>query len=380
MPDLTVRVVSELSAVDSTQWNALAHGHSPFLEYEFLRALELSGSVGSNTGWTPYYILIRDRSSHLLGAVPTFLKKHSFGEFIFDWAWARASEQVGLAYYPKLVVSAPMTPATGPRLLVSKSATRPEIIQHLVSAVRQLADEHACSSIHWLFVEEQEHQELSSYGFQPRLSFQFHWHNQGYRHFDDFLARLTSRHRKQIRKERNQARASVDDIQFLRGEEISHHELAWMDRFYRQTTWAHGGMDYLQPGFFHQLWQTMPSRIRMVRVRKKGAMIAGAFYLQKEDALYGRYWGCTEEIRFLHFETAYYAGIEYCIQQNLRLFEAGAQGEHKLLRGFVPCLTYSNHWIRHPNLAAAVDRFLVKERQSIFAHIEELNNFCPYKQ
>ena len=254
------------------------------------------------------------------------------------------------------------------------------VIQKIILAVRQLADEQNCASIHWLFVTKQEHEELTSYDFHPRLSFQFHWHNSGFTNFAEFLAQLNSRHRKQIRKERTQALACVDSVDFIRGEEISQDELSAMDRFYRKTTWAHGGMDYLQPGFFHHLLQMMPERVRIARVRKNGAMIAGAFYLQKADTLYGRYWGCDEEIRYLHFETAYYAGIDYCIQQKLNVFEAGAQGEHKLLRGFLPALTYSNHWIRHPGLAAGIDRFLSQERQAVLAHMDELAKLCPYKQ
>jgi predicted N-acyltransferase len=383
---LTARIVTTLEGVEAARWDALDHGDSPFLEHGFLRALERSGSVGEEAGWRPCYVLVEEERSagakRLVGALAAYVKDHSYGEYIFDWAWANASRRAGLAYYPKLVIAAPMTPATGPRLLVAADAEsgRAAIVGLLVAGVRELAECHRCSSVHWLFTTEAEQEELSDYGFAPRLTYQFHWEHRGYADFDGFLAALTSRRRKQIRKERRRALAAVDELTFVSGDELSEEELATMDRFYRQTVAAHGGMDYLRPGFFALLRELAPSRMRIARVRKDGQMIAGALYLQTATRLYGRYWGCAAELDCLHFETAYYAGIEHCIREGLERFEAGAQGEHKLLRGFSPSLTRSSHWIRHPGLFAAVKQFLVEEERSLGPYLGRLAEMCPYKQ
>ncbi|MCB9754509.1 MAG: N-acetyltransferase [Myxococcales bacterium] len=398
MAHLTTRVVTSLDGVDAARWDALDHGDSPFLEHGFLRALERSGSIGEESGWRPHYLMVEEHDEQdagsrrrrrrrapapgrLVGAVAAFIKDHSYGEYIFDWAWARASQRAGLAYYPKLVIAAPVTPATGPRLLIAEDArtSREAIVARLVAAARSLADERGCASIHWLFNTAREQAELSAHGFASRSSYQFHWHNHGYGSFDDFLGALTSRRRKQIRKERRRARAAIDDLVFVPGAEVTPDELRRMDRFYRQTVWAHGGMDYLRPGFFAALCELAPERVRIARVRRRGEMIAGALYLQTATRLYGRYWGCAEEHDCLHFETAYYAGVEHCIRERLELFEAGAQGEHKLLRGFAPSLTRSSHWIRHPGLFEGIKRFLEEERRSLEPYLAELNSICPYR-
>ncbi|MGB1274578.1 MAG: GNAT family N-acetyltransferase, partial [Nannocystaceae bacterium] len=318
----------------------------------------------------------------LIAGVAAFIKTHSYGEYIFDWSWARASERAGLPYYPKLVVAAPVTPASGPRMLIADDLpiAREAVIDILCGALRTLADRASCSSIHWLFVTGKEQAELAERGFCPRSSFQFHWHNRGYKTFDDFLAKLTSRRRKQVRKERRRALAAIDGpVEFLRGDQVSATEIATMDRLYRATTWAHGGQDYLRPGFFEKLCATLPEQVRIARVCQDGQMVAGALYLQTDQALYGRYWGSEVEVDCLHFEVAYYAGIEHCIREGLQLFEAGAQGEHKLLRGFAPSKTYSNHWIREPGLRDAVERFLGEEAKQLVGYTEKLDQMCPYR-
>ncbi|MCA9691670.1 MAG: GNAT family N-acetyltransferase [Myxococcales bacterium] len=372
-------MVEDLSSVDAARWDALDHGGSPFLEYGFLRALERSGSIGADSGWRPRFVLIESGDA-LLGAVAAFLKDHSYGEYIFDWAWARASERAGLPYYPKLVIAAPVTPATGPRLLIAPDAPRAEVIAGLVIAVRELAAAEGCSSVHWLFTTGEEQTELAAHGFSPRASFQFHWQNRGYADFDAFLAALTSRRRKQIRKERARARGAVDELEFIHGRDLTGDDVAAIDRYYRQTVWAHGGIDYLRPGFFHALRELTPDRVRFARVRVGGETVAGALYLQTERNLYGRYWGCDRELDCLHFETAYYAGIEHAIREGLSLFEAGAQGEHKLLRGFSPAPTYSSHWIAHPGLDAAVREFLTHEATHLAAYMAELEGLSPYRR
>ncbi len=383
---LQIRAVHTLCAVDASAWNGLDHGHSPFLEWGFLRALEMSGSTGGPAGWAPVYLLaeleVEDGSRALVGAVPCFLKDHSYGEYIFDWGWARAASQAGVAYYPKLVVAAPVTPASGPRILLRRQDDdEPTIVAKLlVAAVRELADATDCSSVHWLFTTQAEHELLGELGFMSRLSFQFHWHNRDYVDFDGFLDTLASRKRKQIRKERRRALAEVDGVEFVPGGSLGPDEVERLDRFYRRTTARHGGQDYLRPGFFKRLIELMPERVQFARVGRGGEVVAGALYLETPGALYGRYWGCAEEIEFLHFETAYYAGIERCIAQKIPLFEAGAQGEHKLLRGFTPSATYSSHWIRHEGLRDAVGRFLADERTQLPDYMKELEQYAPYKK
>ena len=355
-------------------WDALDHGPSPFLRHGFLRALEDSGSIGGKrSGWHPVYLLAERRGT-LIGAVAAFVKTHSYGEYIFDWGWANAAQRAGIRYYPKLVLAAPATPATGKRLLGA-----PEAYPPLIAAVRQVADDAECSSIHWLFCTADEQQLLGESGFFPRATMQFHWKNRGYATFDDFLAQLKSRKRKQIRKERQRARAAIERLTWLAGSELDRERLDDLDRFYRVTTDNHGGRDYLRPGFFHRLAETLPDAMRMVEVIAGGRRIAGALFLETEAALYGRYWGADTHVDLLHFETAYYAGIERAIEKKLPLFEAGAQGEHKLLRGFEPSPTYSAHWIRHRGLAQAIEDHTQREAAATGAELAELAKYGPYR-
>lgn len=394
MPDLTSRVVSSLESVDAAQWNRLEHGPSPFTEHGFLRALERSGSVGAAAGWEPFYVLVETAAPareprhgepgeipapRLVGAVAAYVKAHSYGEYIFDWAWARAAERAGLPYYPKLVVAVPMTPATGPRLLVAPDVARAPVVARLVAELRAVAERRRCSSIHWLFTSAAEQEELREHGFMARASFQYHWHNAGYRSFEEFLARMTSRRRKQLRKERARVRASAPAVEWVPGAALTGADIAAIDRFYRSTTQQHHGHDYLRPGFFAAVVAEMPERVQWARVRRGGETIAGALYFETEAALYGRYWGCDEAIEFLHFEAAYYAGIERCIARGTPLFEAGAQGEHKLIRGFVPTPTYSSHWIRHPGFAAAIEGFLAEEARAVRLNMAELATLLPFR-
>jgi predicted N-acyltransferase len=383
---IEVRVVGELAAVDPAAWDALHHGASPFLKYGFLRALEDSGSIdratvpqrpGTHSGWTSLYILA-ERGGALVGGVAAFIKAHSYGEYIFDWGWANAANRAGIAYYPKLVVAAPLTPATGPRLLVAEGSG-PDVYEALIAAVRAVADDAGCSSIHWLFCTRDEQEQLARSDFFGRTSLQFHWKNRNYANFDGFLGELKSRKRKQLRKERQRAQAAMERLSWVSGRDATREQLDDLDRFYRNTTEHHGGQDYLRPGFFHRLAQTLPDEMQIVEVIARGQRIAGALFLETPQALYGRYWGATERVDLLHFETAYYAGIERAIEHRLPLFEAGAQGEHKLLRGFEPSATYSAHWIRHPGLAAAVCEYTERERRAKVAELAELAKYGPYR-
>lgn len=387
----------DLGGVDPAAWDGLDHGPSPFTEHGFLRALELSGSVGPGTGWEPWHVLVEEVATptagaaadapRLVGAVPCYRKTHSYGEYIFDFGWARAAMQAGVAYYPKLVVAAPATPATGRRLLVAPGlppAERQAVIAALVQGVQGVADALACSSVHWLFCGADEHAALAEAGHAPRASFQFHWNNRaggGYADFDEFLDALASRKRKQIRKERRRALDAVDGpVELVPAADWTADDVRRLEGFYRRTCMMHGNEGYLTPELFELLPRMMPRRARFARVRQGGQVVAGALYFQSEHALYGRYWGCAREIPFLHFEVAYYAGIEHCIRERLPLFEAGAQGEHKLLRGFLPAPTYSNHWLRHPGLREGVERFLRSEARELRPYMEQLARWSPYRK
>jgi predicted N-acyltransferase len=380
---LAIRVVGGIAEVDQAAWDGLDHGPAPFLKYGFLRALEESGSTDAATqrrqrsGWTSVYILC-ERNGVLVGGIAAFIKAHSYGEYIFDWGWANAADRAGIAYYPKLVIAAPATPATGNRILLAAGAGG-DVVTALVAGVRALADDAECSSIHWLFCTEAEQTLLADHGFFGRLTMQFHWRNRDYGTFDDFLGALKSRKRKQLRKEHERARAAIDTLEWKRGDELSEPELDDLDRFYRHTTDNHGGRDYLKPGFFHKCAKYLPENLRMVQVTAGGKRIAGALFFETPQALYGRYWGADTHVDLLHFETAYYAGIERAIVQKLPLFEAGAQGEHKLVRGFEPSATYSSHWIRHPGLASAIRDHCERERVAMTEHLAELAKSGPYR-
>ena len=378
---LVVRALGAITEVDKTAWDSLDHGPSPFLRHGFLHALEDSGSIGGRgrqrSGWTPVYLLA-ERAGVLVGAVAAFVKDHSYGEYIFDWGWANAAMRAGIDYYPKLVIAAPATPATGTRILLA-AGEGDEVRRALIGAVRALAEQAECSSIHWLFCTELEQQALIAAGFFPRATYQFHWKNRGYRGFDDFLGALKSRKRKQLRKERERAKSAIDQLTWLTGRELDQPRLDDLDRFYRATVDNHGGRDYLRPGFFHRLAETLPESLRMVEVSQAGERIAGAVFFETEQALYGRYWGANRHVDLLHFETAYYAGIERAIAKQLPLFEAGAQGEHKLLRGFEPCPTYSAHWVRHPGLSAAIEDFTQREARAMQTELAELGKLGPYR-
>jgi predicted N-acyltransferase len=379
--------VGSVSDLDAAAWDALDHGASPFLRHGFLRALEESGSIDAATsrnrrsGWASLYLLA-EQAGRLIGAVPAFIKSHSYGEYIFDWGWANAAQRAGLRYYPKLVVAAPATPATGHRMLIAPgldAAGADAVREVLVAAVRAVADDTECSSIHWLFCTRAEQDALVGAGFFARASMQFHWHNRDYQTFDDFLGQLKSRKRKQLRKERERAKAAIERLSWVPGGELAGAQLDDLDRFYRTTTDQHGGRDYLQPGFFHALAKYLPDAMRMVEVVAGGKRVAGALFLETDRALYGRYWGADVHVDLLHFETAYYAGIERAIERKLPLFEAGAQGEHKLLRGFDPMPTYSAHWIRDPGLSAAVEDYTRREAVGMAQEIAGLAKLGPYR-
>jgi predicted N-acyltransferase len=377
----STRVAGAIADVDAAAWDALDHGPSPFLRHGFLAALEASGSVGGRSGWTPRYVLVEE-AGQLVGATAAYVKGHSYGEYIFDWGWARAAERAGVPYYPKLVIAAPMTPATGPRALLAPGRSpeaQAQLLAALIDGVRGVAEAERCRSIHWLFCTEAEQAALAAHGLLPRASLQFHWHNRGYRSFDGFLDQLTSRKRKQLRKERARAQAAIDGLRWLAGDELDDAVLGDLDRWYRSTVDAHGGSDYLRPGVFQELARRCADTMRVVEVRADGARVAGALFFETAGGLYGRYWGADRHVDLLHFETAYYAGIDRCIERGLPLFEAGAQGEHKLLRGFEPAMTRSAHEFVDPGLSRGVAEFLRHERAEVARQLEGLAAYGPYK-
>lgn len=373
------RIVRTIAELDRAAWDALEHGASPFLRHGFLTALEATRSIGPRSGWTPRYVVVEEGGA-LLGAVAAFVKRDSYGEFIFDWEWAGASERAGIPYYPKLVIAAPATPATGRRLLIAPGADRAAVAAALIDGVRAVADEDDCSSIHWLFCTEDERDLLVDHGFAARRSLQFHWHDRGYRDWDGFLAALASRKRKNLRKERAAARAAVDAIELVSGPALSDDDLEAIERFYRGTVADHGGRAYLKPGFFAALRRELPEAILFARARLGGQTIAGALFLESDQALYGRYWGCDRPIEMLHFELAYYVGIEHALARGQTLFEAGAQGGHKLVRGFEPSACHSAHWLRHPGLDRAVRGFLAEEARAVDHHIVRLAERLPFRK
>jgi hypothetical protein len=375
-------IADSLKIIPANDWNALGTEGNPFLRHEFLMALERTGCVSPKTGWQPQHLVVHEDGplqGRLLGAAPMFLKNHSYGEYVFDWAWANAYAHAGEKYYPKLVVGVPFTPAAGPRLLVAPAADATAIKIHLIQAALQHMQDTAASSLHWLFVTEADAGLLETEGHLLRTGFQFHWSNPGYRDFDDFLSGFTAEKRKKIKRERRHVREAGIEMEVLTGASITPAHWDRFHEFYLSTIHAHGAYAYLTRDFFHRLGQALPEHAVLVLARKGNEYVAGALNLRGADALYGRYWGCRGEFHSLHFETCYYAAIEYAIAQGLRRFEAGAQGGHKLARGFTPVVTRSAHRLTHPKFNRAIAEYLARERLDVNACMNELNEHVPFK-
>jgi len=383
MPDgpdhLLARTVSAILEIDEGIWNALANPpgqpFNPFVAYSFLAALEESISIAPEAGWAPKHLVLEARDE-IIGVAPLYVKSHSQGEYIFDHHWADAYERAGGRYYPKLVCATPFTPVPGPRLLAANEEAR----SHLAAALRHITGQIGASSAHVNFISEQDQQTLAQAGFLPRLGEQFHWFNRDYEHFDDFLSQLASRKRKTIRRERRSAQLDGLVIRRLEGAEIEerHWDAFWL--FYQDTGVRKWGTPYLTRIFFKLLAESMPERLLMIVAERNGEPVAGALNLIGGDTLYGRYWGCTEDIPFLHFEICYYQAIEYAIEHGLARVEAGAQGEHKIARGYEPVPTYSAHWIADDNFRDAIARYLDAEREQTGMEIEALRAYMPYKK
>lgn len=375
---MRLAIHTSLADVSAQDWNALAGDRNPFLRHEFLAALERHHCVGAQAGWLPRHIVVSE-GTHLLGVAPMYLKHNSYGEFVFDWAWAEAYRHSGLRYYPKLVVAVPYTPATGPRLLLAKTERQNEVADHLIRGALDYARETRVSSLHWLFTTEEDTRRLERHGLLRRAGCQFHWENPGYRDFNDFLSDFSAEKRKKVKRERRRVQEAGIEIEVLRGGQITDRQWDIFHHFYSSTFWKKGGIASLTLDFFKDLGQRMPENVLLVLASYKGRYVAGAFNLAGKDTLYGRHWGCMEEFHSLHFEVCYYRAIDFCIAQGLRRFEAGAQGEHKISRGFLPAPTWSAHWLSHPALNRAVEHFLAQEAASMEYYMDELDEHSPFK-
>jgi predicted N-acyltransferase len=368
--------VAQLPAAD---WNALVGNESPFLEWEWLASLEEADCVGARQGWQPRPLLLR-RAGQLVAACPLYVKSHSEGEFVFDWGWADAASRAGIEYYPKLLVGVPFTPVAGARFLTAEREDRAACIALLADALRQICDQNQLSGVHVNFCRQDEVAVLRERGYGLRLGLQYHWHNRGYRHFDDYLARLRSKRRNQVRRERRSVAEAGVEVVTLRGDAIPDEAFESMFRCYRSTVDAHYyGRRYLNERLFELLRERFRDRLCFVVARRDGRIIGGTTNVVKGDAFYGRYWGGLEFVRHLHFEVCYYAAIEHCIESGLARLEPGAGGDYKFLRGFDAQPTWSLHYLADPRLRAAVDRFLAAERSEAGEVIEHLNRRSALK-
>ena len=384
MTERFIKAVQRIADVAPTAWNACANpggsiAGNPFLAHEFLQALEESKCVSARTGWQPFHLLCEDAGGALLGCVPMYVKNHSQGEYVFDSGWAQAFQRAGGAYYPKLQISVPFTPATGRRLLAAPGTDQAEIEEQLIAGVISAARQLDVSSAHFTFLPRADWERLGQRGFLQRIDQQFHWHNNGYATFDGFLEDLASKKRKNLKRERREARADDIEIEWVTGGDLREHHWDAFYAFYMDTGNRKWGTPYLNRAFFSLISAAMPERIVLIMAKRAGRYIAGALNFIGSDTLFGRNWGAIEEHRFLHFEVCYYQAIDFAIERGLGHVEAGAQGSHKVARGYLPEPTYSAHWIANKGLRDAVDRYLVEERRHVEGDIEWIEAHTPFK-
>lgn len=387
-PEMTVEVAERLADVPGAQWDACAGADNPFVSYAFLSCLEDSGCVAPATGWAARHVVIKDEAGDVLACAPTYLKGHSMGEYVFDWGWAEALERAGGKYYPKLLCAVPFTPAAGPRLLVRSDlpgGLKTQLKRQLASALAGLVQGASLSSAHVNFLDDDDAQVLHEAGFMARVGLQYHWKNNNYQCFDDFLDDLTSRKRKALKKERRQVAESGLVIEHLSGDAITTAHWDAMYAFYMDTGSRKWGRPYLNRDFFRLLGERLGDKVLLITAKREGAkregaIIAGALNLIGADALYGRYWGCNEDVPHLHFELCYHQAIEAAIARGLARVEAGAQGEHKIARGYLPTYTRSAHFINDAGLRDAVAGFCAGERRAIEEEYAILREESPYRQ
>jgi len=379
---MEVSVVDRISRVSAADWDALAGDDNPFIEHAFLLALEDSGSATADTGWSPAHVLVHGDDGALLAAAPLYLKDHSYGEYIFDWGWAEASHRARIPYYPKLVNAVPFTPATGRRLLSGdQGAPNPELTRALVAGFHAVAEATKAMSIHLLFTTEAERAQVSQdHQFIPRTTQQFHWNNDGYESFEHYLSFFRSKDRKNTRRERRRAQESVDTIRAVRGTDLTPRERDTIRAFYKDTTSRKWGQAYLTDEFFDALTGTLAERTLAFLAEKDGEIVGSALTFQKGRHLYGRYWGGRPGFKDLHFEMCYYQPIQACIDNGWTLFEAGAQGSHKLKRGLMPAPIHSAHWLRHPGLSDAVSRAMREEGEVVVQQLDAIAGHGPFRR
>jgi len=373
---VTIRIARSLGDVDAEAWNALDPGAPPFLRHEFLWALEVTGCATATTGWKAHHLLHHDASGALVGAMPLYLKDHSWGEFVFDFAWAEAWQRAGLSYYPRLVCAVPFTPATGPRLLAREESAR----RRLIAAARGLARELGVSSLHVLFPDARDRELLQSSGLLARLDCQFHWRNEGYGGFDDFLAGFTAEKRKKVKRERRRVAEAGIECRTVVGGDLDAGTIATVYRLHAETFARYGNAPYLNREFFERLARDLPESLVVELALLHGDVIACTVSVQGGGTLYGRYWGAAGDYHSLHFELCYYRGIDYCIRAGLQRFEPGTQGEHKLLRGFVPAPVWSMHDIVDPGFAEAIGQWLRRERAGRRAWLDASMRHLPFRR
>ena len=375
---LQIESIESIEAVREADWNALVSDNNPFLKHQFLIALERHRCVSAELGWRPRHLVGR-ADGRLVAAAPLYLKENSYGEFVFDFAWAQAYQQHKLAYYPKLVSSIPYTPATGSRLLIAKGMDRPRAAEALLEAARALADREGASSLHWLFLPEDEQLLLEKQGLMSRIDVQFHWENRDYRDFEQFLEGLTSKRRKNIRRERRRVAEAGVRLRLLHGDEVTDDEWHRFAGFYAKTFEERYSLPTLNASFFAEVGRTLGRQVILVLAYQGDECVAGALMFRSDRVLYGRHWGAFVDIEGLHFEACYYRGIEYAINEGLQRFEPGAQGEHKIWRGFLPTITRSCHWIRNEAFSHAIGDFLAREAPAILDYKETLAQSSPYR-
>ncbi len=375
-----VRIHRRIADIGQAAWDACAGGGNPFVSFDFLDILEASGCATDRTGWAPHHLSIEDEAGQIAAVMPLYLKSHSQGEYVFDWSWADAYERAGGRYYPKLQCASPFSPATGPRLLVRPDVDPDEGRQMLLGGALTLCEKLGASGLHVTFPNETDWTFLTAAGLLPRQDQQYHWTNAGYQTFDDFLAALSSNRRKTIRRERRDAQAGVEILALSGGDLTEEHWDAFFG-FYMDTGSRKWGRPYLNRRFFSLLQARMADRVLLVMARREGRWIAGALNLIGDDCLFGRNWGCVEDRPFLHFELCYYQAIEQAIRLGLPRVEAGAQGQHKIARGYLPSPVYSAHWIADPMLREPVARFLDQERAAVQGEMDYLaEEFSPFRQ
>ena len=377
---MKVDFINSINEINKEEWNTIINSDYPFLKYEFLESLEKHKCVSEDRGWSPFHVIVSDENKKI-AIMPMYIKTDSQGEFIFDWSWADAFYRNGVNYYPKLVCSIPYTPASGPRLSVIQEGKTKEIIENIYSALKEISEELDFSSVHILLAEEEEIRSFSNAGFSIRSSYSFHWFNNNYKDFNNFLEDMTSRQRKNIKKERDKILQQGITMKKIKGEGITDKMLSAFYQFYQLTYLKRGMQGYLNYDFFKEIFQLIPENILLIMALDKGGnYVAGALNFYDKKKLYGRYWGCFEEFDSLHFETCYYQGIEFCIDNALVTFDPGVQGEHKIKRGFCPIETFSAHWIKDSRFREAIDDFLVREKAHVKNYNDDRKVLLPFKK